>query len=173
MTLLVCMHAVMYLQHNNGGITLFGFALDRGLLHTLFAFEFSLVLWILSKVVVLSWFFFSLFLLNGVWFMCMMIPNVWTRNVSGQVGRSCQNLHSRLNWPNKMISQTLGLLWAKMVHPKSHLMFEIWIFHYKDCHLFCSIAGDCMEIEVHGFMEYRSHDIWGTRYSYYFHLVSW
>ncbi|EXC32754.1 hypothetical protein L484_019867 [Morus notabilis] len=45
---------VAYLQHNNGGITLFGFALDRGLLHTLFAFEFSLVLWILSKVVVLS-----------------------------------------------------------------------------------------------------------------------
>ncbi|KAJ4835887.1 hypothetical protein Tsubulata_030869 [Turnera subulata] len=43
-----------YLQHNNGGITLFGFALDRGLLHTLFAFEFSLVLWVLSKVVVLS-----------------------------------------------------------------------------------------------------------------------
>ena len=47
--------AVAYLEHNNGGITLFGFALDRGLLHTLFAFEFSLVLWILSKVVVLSW----------------------------------------------------------------------------------------------------------------------
>lgn len=46
--------AVTYLQHNNGGITLFGFALDRGLLHTLFAFEFSLVLWILSKVVVLK-----------------------------------------------------------------------------------------------------------------------
>ncbi|XP_065850792.1 uncharacterized protein [Euphorbia lathyris] len=45
---------VAYLQHNHGGITLFGFALDRGLLHTLFAFEFSLVLWILSKVVVLS-----------------------------------------------------------------------------------------------------------------------
>ncbi|KAF8392765.1 hypothetical protein HHK36_021002 [Tetracentron sinense] len=45
---------VTYLQHNNGGITLFGFALDRGLLHTLFAFEFSLVLWILSKVIVLS-----------------------------------------------------------------------------------------------------------------------
>ncbi|PIA43973.1 hypothetical protein AQUCO_01800201v1 [Aquilegia coerulea] len=45
---------VTYLQHNNGGITLFGFPLDRGLLHTLFAFEFSLVLWILSKVVVLS-----------------------------------------------------------------------------------------------------------------------
>ncbi|XP_042490333.1 uncharacterized protein LOC122070274 [Macadamia integrifolia] len=45
---------VTYLQHNNGGITLFGFALDRGLLHTLFAFEFSLVLWILSKVAVLS-----------------------------------------------------------------------------------------------------------------------
>nr|TKS07755.1 uncharacterized protein D5086_0000110090 [Populus alba] len=45
---------VAYLQHNNGGVTLFGFALDRGLLHTLFAFEFSLVLWILSKVVVLS-----------------------------------------------------------------------------------------------------------------------
>lgn len=45
---------VTYLQHNNGGITLFGFALDRGLLHTLFAFEFSLVLWILSKAIVLS-----------------------------------------------------------------------------------------------------------------------
>ncbi|KAK4853047.1 hypothetical protein QYF36_002900 [Acer negundo] len=45
---------VGYLEHNNGGITLFGFALDRGLLHTIFAFEFSLVLWILSKVVVLS-----------------------------------------------------------------------------------------------------------------------
>lgn len=46
--------AVTYLQHNGGGITLFGFALDRGLLHTLFAFEMTLVLWILSKVVVLS-----------------------------------------------------------------------------------------------------------------------
>ncbi|KAI3974451.1 hypothetical protein MKX01_017944 [Papaver californicum] len=45
---------VTYLQHNNGGITVYGFGLDRGLLHTLFAFEFSLVLWILSKVVVLS-----------------------------------------------------------------------------------------------------------------------
>ncbi|XP_050216102.1 uncharacterized protein LOC126667186 [Mercurialis annua] len=45
---------VAYLQHNHGGITLFGFPLDRGLLHTLFAFEFSLVLWILSKVIVLS-----------------------------------------------------------------------------------------------------------------------
>ncbi|CAN6583470.1 unnamed protein product [Malus baccata var. baccata] len=43
-----------YLSHNNGGITLYGFALDRGWLHTLFAFEFSLVLWVLSKVVVLS-----------------------------------------------------------------------------------------------------------------------
>ncbi|KAK4782724.1 hypothetical protein SAY86_007098 [Trapa natans] len=45
---------VAYLQHNSGGVTIYGFALDRGLLHTLFAFEFSLVLWILSKVVVLS-----------------------------------------------------------------------------------------------------------------------
>ncbi|GLT59580.1 hypothetical protein SLA2020_323920 [Shorea laevis] len=45
---------VSYLQHNSGGITLFGFPLDRGLLHTLFAFEFSLMMWILSKVVVLS-----------------------------------------------------------------------------------------------------------------------
>ncbi|KAK7293691.1 hypothetical protein RJT34_16564 [Clitoria ternatea] len=41
---------VTYLQHNHGGITLYGYSLDRGLLHTLFAFEFSLVLWILSKV---------------------------------------------------------------------------------------------------------------------------
>ncbi|GKU87547.1 hypothetical protein SLEP1_g1934 [Rubroshorea leprosula] len=45
---------VSYLQHNSGGITLFGFALDRGLLHTLFAFEFSLMMWVVSKVVVLS-----------------------------------------------------------------------------------------------------------------------
>ncbi|KAK2399158.1 extracellular ligand-gated ion channel protein [Trifolium repens] len=45
---------VTYLQHNHGGITLYGFALDRGMLHTLFAFEFSVVLWILSKVVVLE-----------------------------------------------------------------------------------------------------------------------
>ncbi|MED6207247.1 hypothetical protein PIB30_034048 [Stylosanthes scabra] len=45
---------VTYLQHNYGGITVFGFLLDRGLLYTLFAFEFSLVMWILSKVVVLS-----------------------------------------------------------------------------------------------------------------------
>ncbi|XP_027356883.1 uncharacterized protein LOC113866200 [Abrus precatorius] len=43
---------VTYLQHNYGGITLFGFLLDRGLLHTLFAFEFSLVLWILSMVAI-------------------------------------------------------------------------------------------------------------------------
>ena len=52
--LITVLNAVAYLQHNKGGITLFGYALDRGLLHTLFAFEFSLVLWILSKVVVLS-----------------------------------------------------------------------------------------------------------------------
>ncbi|BAT74219.1 hypothetical protein LR48_Vigan252s006400 [Vigna angularis] len=45
---------ITYLQHNHGGITVYGYSLDRGLLHTLFAFEFSLVLWILSKVVVLS-----------------------------------------------------------------------------------------------------------------------
>ncbi|GMY17684.1 hypothetical protein FCV25MIE_12923 [Fagus crenata] len=45
---------VTYLEHNNGGITLYGFTIDRGLLHTLFAFEFSLVLWILSKVISFS-----------------------------------------------------------------------------------------------------------------------
>ncbi|ESW12986.1 hypothetical protein PHAVU_008G158000 [Phaseolus vulgaris] len=45
---------ITYLQHNHGGITVYGYSLDRGLLHTLFAFEFSLVLWILSKVIVLS-----------------------------------------------------------------------------------------------------------------------
>ncbi|KAL2346859.1 hypothetical protein Fmac_000859 [Flemingia macrophylla] len=43
---------VTYLQHNYGGITLFGFVLDRGLLHTISAFEFSMVLWILSMVAV-------------------------------------------------------------------------------------------------------------------------
>lgn len=47
-------YAVTYLWHNSGGITLFGFTLDRGLLHTIFAFEMTLVLWILSKAVVLS-----------------------------------------------------------------------------------------------------------------------
>lgn len=46
--------AVTYLRHNGGGITLFGFTLDRGLLHTIFVFEMTLVLWILSKVVVLE-----------------------------------------------------------------------------------------------------------------------
>ncbi|RDX89853.1 hypothetical protein CR513_28358, partial [Mucuna pruriens] len=45
---------VTYLQHNHGGITVYGYSLDRGLLHTLFAFEFSLVMWIMSKVIVLS-----------------------------------------------------------------------------------------------------------------------
>ncbi|KAK7401073.1 hypothetical protein VNO78_12385 [Psophocarpus tetragonolobus] len=45
---------VTYLQHNQRGITVYGYSLDRRLLHTLFAFEFSLVLWILSRVVVLS-----------------------------------------------------------------------------------------------------------------------
>ncbi|XP_066326543.1 uncharacterized protein [Miscanthus floridulus] len=44
---------VTYLRHNGGGITLFGFTLDRRLLHTIFVFEMTLVLWILSKVVVL------------------------------------------------------------------------------------------------------------------------
>ncbi|GJN03992.1 hypothetical protein PR202_ga21497 [Eleusine coracana subsp. coracana] len=44
---------VTYLCYNGGGITLFGFTLDRGLLHTIFVFEMTLVLWILSKVVVL------------------------------------------------------------------------------------------------------------------------
>lgn len=46
------LRAVTYLRHNGGGITLFGFTLDRGLLHTIFVFEMTLVLWILSKVVV-------------------------------------------------------------------------------------------------------------------------
>ncbi|XP_039814433.1 uncharacterized protein LOC120677348 [Panicum virgatum] len=45
---------VTYLRHNGGGITLFGFTLDRGLLHAIFVFEMTLVLWILSKVVVLQ-----------------------------------------------------------------------------------------------------------------------
>ena len=51
--LLLCA-VVTYLRHNGGGITLFGFTLDRGLLHTIFVFEMTLVLWILSKVVVLQ-----------------------------------------------------------------------------------------------------------------------
>ncbi|KAK8318996.1 hypothetical protein V6Z11_A13G209900 [Gossypium hirsutum] len=47
-------HSGLVYTVNMHGITLFGYALDRGLLHTLFAFEFSLVMWILSKVVVLN-----------------------------------------------------------------------------------------------------------------------
>ncbi|KAJ6829089.1 uncharacterized protein M6B38_359785 [Iris pallida] len=45
---------VTYLENNMAGITLFGFVLDRGYLHTIFMFELSLVLWLLGKTIGIS-----------------------------------------------------------------------------------------------------------------------
>eukprot|EP01018_Ginkgo_biloba_P003926 Gb_35699 [translate_table: standard] len=45
---------VMYFQFNQAGITIFGFMVDRALIHTIFFVEFSLVLWILGKTVGIS-----------------------------------------------------------------------------------------------------------------------
>ncbi|XP_058068887.1 uncharacterized protein LOC131218223 [Magnolia sinica] len=44
-----------YLENNKGGITIFGFALDRARLRTIFAIELSLFLWLLRKTVQISW----------------------------------------------------------------------------------------------------------------------
>ncbi|XVE92198.1 hypothetical protein REPUB_Repub01dG0076400 [Reevesia pubescens] len=43
---------VMYLQANPGGITIFGWTVDRGLINTIFFIELSLVTFVLSKTVV-------------------------------------------------------------------------------------------------------------------------
>lgn len=45
---------VMYLQTNPGGITIFGWTVDRALLNTIFFIELSLVTWVLGKTIVLT-----------------------------------------------------------------------------------------------------------------------
>lgn len=42
---------VTYFENNRAGITIFGFMLDRGSLHTIFGIELSLVLWLLGKTI--------------------------------------------------------------------------------------------------------------------------
>ncbi|KAI3698180.1 hypothetical protein L6452_31292 [Arctium lappa] len=42
---------VTYFENNRAGITLFGFMLDRTSLHTIFAIEMSLTLWLLNKTI--------------------------------------------------------------------------------------------------------------------------
>ncbi|CAH2080405.1 unnamed protein product [Thlaspi arvense] len=42
---------VTYFENNKSGITLFGFMLDRTSLHTIFAIELSLALWLLNKTI--------------------------------------------------------------------------------------------------------------------------
>ncbi|CAN1295266.1 hypothetical protein LINPERPRIM_LOCUS22773 [Linum perenne] len=45
---------VMYLQNNPGGITIFGWTVDRGLLNTIFFIELTLVTFLLGKTIVFS-----------------------------------------------------------------------------------------------------------------------
>ncbi|KAJ8773593.1 hypothetical protein K2173_005839 [Erythroxylum novogranatense] len=45
---------VMYLQNNPGGITIFGWTIDRGLLNTIFFIELSLVTFVLGKTIVFT-----------------------------------------------------------------------------------------------------------------------
>ncbi|XP_022776276.1 uncharacterized protein LOC111317976 isoform X1 [Durio zibethinus] len=45
---------VMYLQGNPGGITIFGWTVDRGLINTIFFIELSLVTFVLGKTIVFS-----------------------------------------------------------------------------------------------------------------------
>ncbi|KAG9159979.1 hypothetical protein Leryth_005720 [Lithospermum erythrorhizon] len=45
---------VQYFENNRAGVTLYGFMLDRGSLHTIFGIELSLVLWLLGKTVGIS-----------------------------------------------------------------------------------------------------------------------
>ncbi|XP_052203414.1 uncharacterized protein LOC127808814 [Diospyros lotus] len=45
---------VTYFEHNRAGITVFGFMLDRTWLHTIFAIEMSLALWLLNKTIGIS-----------------------------------------------------------------------------------------------------------------------
>ncbi|KAJ8758837.1 hypothetical protein K2173_002616 [Erythroxylum novogranatense] len=45
---------VMYLQNNPGGITIFGWRIDRGLMNTIFFIELSLVTFVLGKTIVFT-----------------------------------------------------------------------------------------------------------------------
>lgn len=45
---------VTYLQSNPGGITIFGWTVDRGLLNTIFFLELSLILFVLGKTIVFT-----------------------------------------------------------------------------------------------------------------------
>ncbi|KAL0305971.1 UNVERIFIED_CONTAM: hypothetical protein Sradi_6014400 [Sesamum radiatum] len=45
---------VTYFEHNRAGITVYGFMLDRTWLHTIFAIQLSLTLWILNKTIGIS-----------------------------------------------------------------------------------------------------------------------
>ncbi|KAL1208942.1 hypothetical protein V5N11_000430 [Cardamine amara subsp. amara] len=45
---------VSYFENNRAGITVYGFTLDRGTLHTIFGLELSLVLWLLGKTIGIS-----------------------------------------------------------------------------------------------------------------------
>jgi hypothetical protein len=45
---------VSYFENNSAGITVYGFTLDRGTLHTIFGLELSLVLWLLGKTIGIS-----------------------------------------------------------------------------------------------------------------------
>ncbi|XP_015056761.1 uncharacterized protein LOC107003031 [Solanum pennellii] len=45
---------VTYFEHNKAGITVYGFMLDRTWLHTIFAIQLSLTLWILNKTIGIS-----------------------------------------------------------------------------------------------------------------------
>ncbi|GER44918.1 hypothetical protein STAS_21835 [Striga asiatica] len=47
-------NAVTYFEHNKAGITVYGFMLDRTWLHTIFAIQLSLTLWILNKTIGIS-----------------------------------------------------------------------------------------------------------------------
>lgn len=46
--------AVTYFENNKAGITVFGFMLDRTSLHTIFAIQMSLTLWLLNKTIGIS-----------------------------------------------------------------------------------------------------------------------
>lgn len=46
--------AVTYFENNRAGITVFGFMLDRTSLHTIFAIQLSLTLWLLNKTIGIS-----------------------------------------------------------------------------------------------------------------------
>lgn len=44
--------SVMYLQANPGGITIFGWTVDRGLINTIFFIQLSLMTYVLGKTIV-------------------------------------------------------------------------------------------------------------------------